>query len=48
MYHYNPYMDGTSGEQHRLAVFVPVWQRLPSTLEMLTVSKTGSQFMVQF
>jgi hypothetical protein len=48
MCHYNPYMDGIRGGQHRLPCFVPVWQRLPSTLETLTVSKTASQFMAQF
>jgi hypothetical protein len=48
MYHYNPYMDGTRRKQQRLPFFVPVWQRLPSTLEGLTVSKAASQFKVQF
>jgi hypothetical protein len=46
MYHYNPYVDGVRGGQHRLPSFVPVWQRLPLTLESLTVSKNASQFMV--
>jgi hypothetical protein len=41
-------MDSIRGERHRLPFFAPVWQSLPLTLEMLTVSKTASQFMVQF
>jgi hypothetical protein len=48
MYHYNLYIDGARREQHRLPFFVTVWQRLPLTLEALTVSRAASQFIVQF